>query len=118
MNAENTVNSISDLRAWLDSMGVTPQGLAITALIATVIFIFSLREVLSWYLKVQHLRSDMRQMRAQMTEMQKSVEQMREMLLLKATTPDELPAVDETPAQKQTSDETPATDSKRFNFDH
>ena len=72
MNAESNLKSIDDLRAWLEAMGVTTQGLLIVAAVATLLFVLSLREVLSWYLKVQHLRSEIRAMSAQVSEMQKS----------------------------------------------
>lgn len=116
MNAEDTFNSISDLRAWLEGVGVTTQGLVIVALMAAVFFIFSLREVLSWYFKVQHLRSEVRQVRNQVNELQKSLEQMHGLLLAKTTTPIE----NETTAEMQTASSSPAvtSDSKRFNFDH
>lgn len=116
MNAEDTFNSISDLRAWLEGLGVTTQGLVIVALMAAVFFIFSLREVLSWYFKVQHLRSEVRQMRDQMHALQKSLDHMHDLLLAKETTP----VVSETPVETQTASSSPAvsSESKRFNFDH
>lgn len=126
MNAESNLKSIDDLRAWLESMGVTTQGLLIVAAVAALLFVLSLREVLSWYLKVQHMRSEIRAMSAQVSEMQKSLEQMREMLMLQVTTPsneDSIPEVvkfdAESAASGASEDKKSATEpGKRFSFDH
>ncbi len=119
MSFENVMQLIEGLRAELERMGVTTQVLAIVAVIAAVFFLISFREVLSWFLKVPQLRNEIRAQRAQIAEMQKSLEQMRDMLLVQVTTPDETeppPAsVAKATADELDQDEAP---SKRFTFDH
>lgn len=105
MSIESVLLLLDELRTALERMGVTTQVLAITGLIAGAFFVFSFREVLSWFLKIAQLRGEIRAQREQVNQMQKSLEDLRQVLL------------DQAAAQIQAPLAADANE-KRFNLDH
>lgn len=115
MTVETFLQMTEEFRAALDRMGVTTQGLLVAFLIAGIFFLFSLREVISWFMKVPQLRSEIRSQRKQIGEMQKGLEQLRDMLLAQTAagkTAEDFDKEDSSDSKKKE-----ALD-KRFNFDH
>jgi hypothetical protein len=56
------------LRSFLTDLGATPRSLLIVAAIASIMFFFSFRALLNWYLGTQQLLEEVRVMRRQLTE--------------------------------------------------
>src|SRR5688500_15496579 len=69
MNIEYVLKVIQDLRAGIDQWGVTTETLIAVAGLAAVMFILSLREVLTWFLRVQALRDDVKHLRREIAEL-------------------------------------------------
>lgn len=67
------LNSVADLRAKLETYHFTTSGLLIVAALAAVGFIFSAREVLGWFLRTNHLRDEVRALRAQVDSLERSL---------------------------------------------
>ena len=107
MNIETVLNVVENLRATLERWGVTTEFLVACALIASFLFFLSLREVLVWYPKIPQMRAEMRAMRAQIAELQWTLNKMRE----------ELPKEVEAPAGLAPKEE-PKAPSRNFQFDH
>jgi hypothetical protein len=118
MNIENLLQISEDLRTALERMGVTTQGLLIAFAIAILFFIFSLREVISWFMKIPQLRGEIRSQRKQIGEMQKSLEHLRDMLLAQTAAGNTEEFDKDEDRLKKKEALTTADGGKRFNFDH
>jgi hypothetical protein len=81
MNLVDMLQAVQDFRAQLGDWGVTSQGLWLIGTVAILLFVISLREVLSWYLRVQQVRDEVRSLRAQMTALQKTLDETRALML-------------------------------------
>jgi hypothetical protein len=71
MNTEKWIEMLNDLqefRSQLDGWGVNTGSLIIVAFVSGVVFLFSLREVLGWFLRVPHLRAEIRSLNRQLAE--------------------------------------------------
>ena len=80
MSIDEILQMIQDLRSQLELLGVTKEGLWFAAGAASLLFMLSLREVLSWYFKVNRVRDEIMGLRAQIAELQNSVNATRELL--------------------------------------
>ncbi|MGE3684153.1 MAG: hypothetical protein AB7G93_20725 [Bdellovibrionales bacterium] len=80
MNFTSILSGIQDVRTQLDSWGVSTNHLILIAGVALIFMVFSLREVLTWYLRVHHLRAEVREMRSQLEELHRLVSQNQELL--------------------------------------
>ena len=78
MNLDENLRSIQDLRAQLALWGITNHWLLIAGGVGLILFFFSLREVLSWYLRMQQVRDEVRELRAQMQVMQNTLNETRD----------------------------------------
>ena len=107
MNIETVLNVVESLRATLERWGVTTEFLVACALIASLLFFLSLREVLVWYFKIPQMRAEMRALKAQIAQLQWTLNKMR----------DEAVAEVEAPAGLAPKEE-PKAPSKSFQFDH
>lgn len=79
MSAEKWIealNYLQEFRSQLEVWGVTNEFLFIVASISGIIFLFSLREVLGWFLRVPHLRSEIRSLNKQLAEAQRLLTEM------------------------------------------
>ena len=122
MNIDEILQTVQDLRSQLDTWGVTNEGLFFAGAIAVLLFVLSLREVLTWYMRVSQVRDEVRQLRAQMTLMQKTMLETQELIakqfggeITKPLTSDELLSSAKTiRPQDSKSDSNPT----KFRFDH
>lgn len=74
MNIEQIFESIQSFRTQLDQWGITGESLIAIAVVAGVLFMLSLREVLVWFVKVQHLRDDVRELRGEIQLLRSALE--------------------------------------------
>ena len=81
MNFESLLLFLEDTRALLERSQITPTALLVTGLIAAVFFLLSLREVVSWFLKVSLVRVEVRRLRKQSDEMLIMMTEIREALI-------------------------------------
>lgn len=63
------LKDIQDFRSQIDQWGVTAETLIAVAFLALVMFVFSLREVLTWFLRVNTLREEMRDLKNEISEL-------------------------------------------------
>jgi hypothetical protein len=113
MNFADILQAIQDVRAQIDTLGITTRELWIAGGIALVLFILSLREVLAWYLRISQVRGEVRDLRAQMLTMQATLNETRNLLLAQNTESEE--PKDEG-AKRKTAPKSEA--ASRFRFDH
>lgn len=81
INLDEILQMIQDLRSQLDVWGVNNETLMITGGIAAILFILSLREVVTWYFRVNQVRDEVRELRSQMIVMQKMIMETRDFLI-------------------------------------
>lgn len=122
MNIEEILQTVQDLRSQLDAWGVTNEGLWAAGAVAVLLFMLSLREVLTWYMRVQQVRDEVRQLRTQMTLMQKTLLETQELFakqfggeITKPLTSDELLSSAKTIRPQDLKTESNPT---KFRFDH
>ncbi len=117
MNFAEMLQMIQGLRDQLETLGVTPQGLWIALGVAFVLFVFSLREVASWYLRVNQVRSEVRALRAELMTVQKTLEEVRGFLQAGAAADEATEKADK--AETESDSRKPdSSGSHRFRFDH
>lgn len=114
MNIDDILRIIQDFRSNLDTWGVTNESLWGAGALAVVLFIFSLREVLSWYLRVQQVRDEVQALRVQVTDMQKMLIDTRELLLRTGSSTDNKEPL--TPTEESLKPE--VSGLKKFRLDH
>ena len=68
------VSAVQDGRAQLSQWGVTYEVLYIVGALALVMFFFSLREVVVWYLRIGQLHQQMRALHEQLTLIRQTLE--------------------------------------------
>lgn len=120
---------LQGFRALIDRWGITADSLWIVAVVAGLFCILSLREVMGWFFRVNHLREEIRQMRAENKALHRSLDRLHEILnteipevQIAPPTADEptVASALETPMalkpEAKVDSSTPP--SKRFNFDH
>lgn len=113
MNWDNALQMIQEFRSQLDIWGVTNSGLLVAGGIAALLFLFSLREVATWFFRIHQVRSEVRELRAQMMAMQQTLEETRDLLSQTA-----LENEAEVPKKKDIVLKPEGTSGARFRFDH
>jgi len=86
-NVDEVLQRVQDLRSQLEVMGITSQGLWAVGAIAALLFIFSLREVLTWYFRMNLVRDEVRELRAQLVIMNRAIMETRDMLINPSNVP-------------------------------
>jgi len=81
INVDEILQMVQDLRSQLEVWGVNSQGLWFVGGAAALLFILSLREVLTWYFRVNQVRDEVRELRSQMIVMTKMLQETRDMLI-------------------------------------
>lgn len=81
LKLEALLTWVADLRAQLGDWGITNQMLIAAAVVATIFALLSLREVLLWFLKVEHLRGEVKAMRTEIHSLKGMIEHMQIRLL-------------------------------------
>jgi hypothetical protein len=76
MSISESAQALQDFRSQLEVWGVTTQGLIAIALIAFFFFLLSAREVVGWFLKTSGVRDEVRELRGQIDQLQRSIDAM------------------------------------------
>jgi len=108
MSIEAILKLIQDSRESIDQWGVTTQTLIAVAFVAGIFFILSLREVMTWFLRVHALRDDVKSLRKDIAELKALINQ--KPLVIEQDFLEEV-----VPLDKKKEQETPV---KRFPLDH
>lgn len=69
MNVFEILHAIQDARAQLTVWGLSTDTLVLIAAAALVVFLFSLRELLSWYLRLGQIRRDLTEIKSRLDEL-------------------------------------------------
>lgn len=69
MTIEMFLKIVQDARAFIEQWGITAETLIAVTVVASICFLFSLREILSWFLRVHALRSDVKGLRKDIAEL-------------------------------------------------
>ncbi|HMN68867.1 MAG TPA: hypothetical protein PKC28_10050 [Bdellovibrionales bacterium] len=75
MNLQFVLEALQNLRTRIDAWGLTTESLWIAAAVAAVFFLLSFREVITWFLKMSHLREELRELREENAAMRTSIDQ-------------------------------------------
>ncbi len=114
MNLSDILQLIQDVRSGLESWGITARGLWVAGGIAFLLFTLSLREVMSWFLRVHQVRQEVRTLRSEMVVLQQTVEELRDLLRTRAS---EEVALNEA-EEKMEAQKVATPGPQRFRFDH
>ena len=60
MSIDSILVAIENLRSLIEKWGISSEALWVAGAVALVLLFFSLREVLTWFLKIQTLAEEMR----------------------------------------------------------
>src|SRR6266403_1832534 len=81
INLDEVLQLIQDFRSQLDVWGVNSEGLWLVGGVAALLFILSLREVATWYFRVNQVRDEVRELRGQMMAMHAMLQETRDALI-------------------------------------
>ena len=107
IDMNSVIAAVANLRTLLDQWGVTTEMLLAAAAVSTLFSLLSLREVLLWFFRVNHLRDDVKTLRLEVQELRHSLEKMQNLLIQQSV--QDVPK----PAVKASSGDAPV-----FRFDH
>ena len=115
MSIDSVLVAIENLRSLIEKWGVSSEALWAAGAVALVLLFFSLREVLTWFLKIQGLAEEMRALRREVKDLKKFMEVAREVheMAMNQKTDAATEAVIIPPA-----DEEGKTPGRRFPFDN
>ncbi len=75
MNWSEMLLAIQELRAHLESLGITYDTLIVIGALALALFMISLREIIVWYFRIGQLHEQMRVMHDQLVYIRKTLEE-------------------------------------------
>ena len=78
MNIDSVLLAIESFRSTIENWGISSEGLWIAGGLAALLFIVSLREVLTWFLKIQSLAEDLRSLRMEVRDLKQFMQVARE----------------------------------------
>jgi hypothetical protein len=78
MSIDSVLVAVENLRSLIEKWGVSNEALWVAGAAALVLLFFSLREVLTWFLKIQNLAEEMRSLRREVKDLKKFMEVARE----------------------------------------
>lgn len=78
MSIDSVLVAIENLRSLIEKWGISSEALWVAGAVALVLLFFSLREVLTWFLKIQTLAEEMRSLRREVKDLKKFMEVARE----------------------------------------
>ncbi len=113
MSIDSLLITIENFRSTIENWGLSTEALWLAGAVAFVVFLFSLREVLSWFLKIQSLAEDLRVLRGEVRDLKKYMEVAREVNEIVVKTQEEGLINPSQPASLQAE-----ALAKRFPFDH
>jgi hypothetical protein len=113
INWTQLLDQIQDLRAHLETWGVTYEILFGLGAAAFALFLISLREIVVWYLRISQLHAQMQQLSRQLSQIQSSVDQVQ-------TSRPEKPVFEESlPREREDEAEMASAGArKKFSLDH
>ena len=81
MNLDDILQLVQDFRSQLEVWGVTSEALMVVGGIAALFFILSLREVTTWFFRVNQVRDEVRELRSQLIDLQRVLEETRDAVI-------------------------------------
>jgi hypothetical protein len=81
LNVDEILQMVQDFRSQLSVWGVNSEGLLVIGFVAAVLFVFSLREVVTWFFRVNQVRDEVRELRSQLILMQETLDEMKDRTL-------------------------------------
>jgi hypothetical protein len=81
INLDEILQLIQDFRSQLELWGVNSEALWVVGGLAALLFILSLREVATWYFRINLVREEVRELRAQMLALTSMVQETRDFLI-------------------------------------
>ena len=106
VNWSELLNQIQDLRAALETWGVTYEVLICIGISAFALFLISLREIAVWYLRISAMQDQLIKMSQQLSEIKNSVDKVK------------IGPVFVEPTAKAEEPTKNAAPGKKFNLDH
>ena len=120
LNMDSILQTIQDLRSQLEVWGINSESLMVMGGIAAVLFVLSLREVATWYFRVNQVRDEVNSLRAQISTMDAALKEialtLKDPQMAKDLNTPPLGKEDLLKIAEGMRKETPR--SKRFSFDH
>jgi hypothetical protein len=77
VNWPELLNDVQDLRAALETWGITYEVLICIGISALALFLISLREIAVWYLRISQMQDQLLKMSRQLSEIQSSVDKVK-----------------------------------------
>jgi len=78
MSIDSVLLAIENFRSLIEKWGISNEALWVAGGLALVLLFFSLREVLTWFLKIQTLAEDLRSLRREVRDLKQYMEVARE----------------------------------------
>jgi hypothetical protein len=102
MNMDTVLKIVENLRSSIENWGITNEGLWVAGALALIIFVFSLREVLTWFLKIQTIAEDIRYIRREIKDLKQFMQVEREVheIAMKAQEANAIPETQEAPSKR------------------
>lgn len=119
LNMDSILQTIQDLRSQLEIWGIDNEALLVLGGVATVLFVLSLREVATWYFRVNQVREEVQSLRAQIQSMDATLKEIA--LTLRAPQMAEdltIPPLGKEDLLKIAEGMRKEAPAPRFNFDH
>ncbi|MGE3760457.1 MAG: hypothetical protein AB7H97_22015 [Pseudobdellovibrionaceae bacterium] len=115
MSIDSVLLAIENFRSQIEQWGISNEALWIAGVVAAILLVISLREVLTWFLKIQTLTEDLRALRREVKDLKRFMEVAREVkeIVMNQKNDGVSPAVIEA-----SPEETGKAPAKRFPFDH
>lgn len=115
MSIDSALVTIEYLRSLIEKWGISNEALWVAGAVALVLIFFSLREVLTWFLKIQSLAEEMRGLRREVKDLKKFMEVAREVHEIAMSQKTGAPAE---PMIAPISEEEGKAPGRRFPFDN
>lgn len=116
MTIDTVLLAIENFRSMIEKWGISGEALWVAGAIALVLFVFSLREVMTWFLKIQAIAEDLRALRKEVKDLKQFMTVAREVNEIVMSQKADEAAM--TAAAAPAAAETEKAPSKRFPFDH
>lgn len=115
MSIDSVLLVIEKFRSMIEQWGISQEALWIAGGIAAILLVISLREVLTWFLKIQTLTEDLRSLRREVKDLKRFMEVAREVneIVMNKKVEESVPTAVIEPAE-----DLGKAPTKRFPFDH
>lgn len=106
VNWSELLNDVQDIRAALETWGITYEVLICIGISALALFLISLREIVVWYLRISQMQDQLAKMSRQLAEIKTSVDNVKVGPVFVDTT------------EKKEEPKGSSLKNKKFNLDH